>query len=114
MPKERDFIVVLCTCGTAEEASRVARGLIEQRAAGCVNILPSVRSVYRWQGAVEEASEHLLIIKTRAACYPALEAAIRSLHSYEVPEIIALPIVAASKSYLDWLAGNLQIQSELP
>lgn len=114
MPKERDFIVVLCTCASAEEASRIARGLVEQQAAACVTILPSVRSVYRWQGAVEEASEHLLVIKTRAACYPTLETAIKSLHSYEVPEIIALPIVAGSKSYLDWLATNLQIQSELP
>jgi periplasmic divalent cation tolerance protein len=96
-------VVVLCNCSSAEEAQRIARLLVEKRLAACVNIIPAIRSIYRWQGAVEEATEHMMVIKTRAERYEALQEEIRELHSYSVPEIIALPIEHGSASYLDWI-----------
>ncbi|MBL8214617.1 MAG: divalent-cation tolerance protein CutA [Bryobacterales bacterium] len=109
-----EFRVVLCTCGSAAEASAVARGLVEREFAACVNIVPAVRSVYRWQGAVEEADEHLLLIKTRADLLAAVEATIRELHNYEVPEVLVLEVMGGSNDYLGWLAANLQVQSSTP
>jgi len=108
MSQTRDFLVVLCTCGSAEEASQVARGLVERELAACVNIIPSLRSVYRWKGEVEEAEEHLLLIKTRQDLLAAVEQAIGELHSYEVPEVLALPVAGGSSGYLDWLRDNLR------
>ncbi len=102
-----DKIVVLCTCETKEQAGSIARHLVEHHLAACVNILPAARSVYRWKGAVEESAELLLIVKTRRDVFPTLRAAIQKLHSYEVPEVIALPIVDGSESYLDWLDREL-------
>ena len=96
-------LVVLCNCGSVEEAERIARGVVSKRLAACVNIVPAIRSVYWWQGTVEEATEHMLVIKTRAEVYEELQDEIRSLHSYSVPEIIALPIERGSQSYLDWI-----------
>jgi periplasmic divalent cation tolerance protein len=87
-----------------EEANQIARALVEERLAACVNILPGVRSVYCWQGSMEETDEHLLIIKAPAENFAALEARVRALHSYSVPEVLALPVVAGSEPYLDWLA----------
>ncbi len=101
-----DKIVVLSTCASAEEAAKLARTLVEQRLAACVNILPGVRSVYRWKGAVEDAGEWLILIKSRRDLFDSLREAIEREHSYEVPEIIALPIVAGSESYLQWLAAE--------
>ena len=89
----------------------MARGLVERELAACVNIIPSLRSVYRWQGAVEEAEEHLLVIKSRRDLLAAVEQAIGELHSYEVPEVLALPVAGGSNSYLGWLEGNLRVQS---
>lgn len=109
-----EFRVVLCTCGSAEEASKVARGLVERELAACVNIVPTVRSVYRWQGTVEEADEHLLLIKSRADLVTAVEEAIRELHSYEVPEVLVLQVMGGSNSYVGWLAANLRVQSSTP
>ncbi len=104
MPGRRDHIVVFVTCSTATEADRIAHALVEQRLAACVNVHEArVRSTYRWQGKVETAGEHLLVIKTARRLFSRLEAAIKRLHSYQVPEIIALPIVLGSRSYLDWL-----------
>ncbi len=103
-----DFILVFSTCGAQEEARRIARELVARRLAACVNILSPVESVYRWKGAVEEASEWLLAIKTRRALFDPLAAAIKELHSYEVPEIVALPLVAGASSYLDWIAAETQ------
>src|SRR5512141_3213765 len=100
-----DKIIVLTTCATAEEADRIARQLLEQRLAACVNILPGVRSLYRWQGAIEEAAECLLIIKSQQSLWEPLRAAIQSLHSYEVPEILLLPIADGAPPYLDWLTN---------
>jgi len=98
-----DKIVVLCNCDSEQEAARLARHLVEQRVAACVNILPGVRSVYRWKGAIEEASEWLLTIKSRRDQFPTLRAEIEKIHSYETPEIIAMPIVDGSEAYLAWI-----------
>ena len=99
-----DKRVVLVTCGSEEEASRIARALVEERLAACVNILGvPVRSIYRWKGRVERAEEHLLLVKTRRGRVKALETAVKRMHSYETPEIIALPIAEGSRRYLGWL-----------
>ena len=99
--------IVLTTTGSAGSASRIAQVLVERRLAACVNLLPNLTSVYRWQGVVETAAETLLLIKTSAAQLPALEAALRELHSYEVPEFLVLPIESGSRLYLEWLHGSL-------
>ena len=98
-----DKAVVFSTCGTAEEAGKVARSLVESGTAACVNIIPGVRSIYRWKGQVEDASEWLLVIKTRRELFPALTAELRRVHSYEVPEAIAVSIVDGLPEYLAWI-----------
>jgi periplasmic divalent cation tolerance protein len=98
-----DKIVVLSTAGSHEEARRLATHFVEKRTAACVNILPAVQSIYRWKGTVEDAQEWLLIIKTRRSLLPALQRELRVQHSYEVPEMIALPIVEGLPEYLDWI-----------
>ena len=102
-----DKIVVLSTCTDAAEAERIARRLVEARLAACVNIVSGVRSFYRWQGKTEDASECLLIIKSSRPRFDRLRAEIEQLHSYEVPEIVALPLVDGSPNYLNWLDGEL-------
>jgi periplasmic divalent cation tolerance protein len=102
--KPEDFVIVLVTAGGAEEAARIGRALVEERLAACANVVGPIHSVYRWQGAVEEAAEHLLLVKARAADVSALEARVCALHSYQVPEVLALPIRAGSAAYLAWLA----------
>jgi periplasmic divalent cation tolerance protein len=102
-----DKIVVLATCGSAEEARKIARALVESRLAACVNILAGIESVYRWKGAVEEASECLLIVKSTRGLFDRLQAAIREVHSYELPEIVALPIVDGLEPYLSWIAASV-------
>ena len=97
-------LIVITNCPDEETANHIALAVVEARLAACVNILPRVQSIYRWQGAVESAVEVSLLIKTTAATYPALEAAIRERHPYEVPEIIALPISAGLPAYLNWVA----------
>jgi periplasmic divalent cation tolerance protein len=98
-----DKIVVLSTCGSAEEAQVVARALVDSKVAACVNILPGIRSIYRWKGAVEDASEFMLVIKTRRDLFPELQAQLRKAHSYEVPEAVALPVVDGFEAYLNWI-----------
>jgi periplasmic divalent cation tolerance protein len=98
-----DKVVVLSTCGSAEEAERIARALVEARLAGCVNILPGVRSIYRWKDAIEDTAEWLLVIKTRRELFEKLTAELRRVHSYEVAEAIAIPIVAGLTEYLNWI-----------
>jgi len=104
-----DKIVVLVTCGSAKEARRIARSVVEQRLAACGNILEvPVRSIYRWKGRIESAKESLLVIKSSRMRFVALQDAIRKLHSYDVPEIIALPIERGSRDYLAWLAESIR------
>jgi len=100
-------IVVLTTCSDAGEADRIARSLIENRLAACVQVLPQIRSIYRWKDAIESAEEHLLLIKSTSAKFSAIRASIESLHSYEVPEIVALPIEEGSTKYMNWLETEL-------
>ena len=97
---------VYMTAGLPEEARAIGRVLVTERLAACANLVPGLTSIYRWQGAIQHDSEWLLIIKTRGTVYPLLEARIRELHSYNTPEIIALPIQTGSAAYLDWIAGN--------
>src|SRR5579859_1452940 len=107
MPKKSTgkYVVVLVTCGSRAEAQRIAREIVSRRLAACANLLESpVQSIYRWKGKVQKAREFLLLIKTSARRLPALEAEIKRLHSYDVPEFIAVPIVAGSPAYLRWLA----------
>jgi periplasmic divalent cation tolerance protein len=106
MPKKRagKYAVVLVTCGSRAEAQRIAREIVSRRLAACANLLETpVRSVYRWKGRVEGAREFLLLIKTSARRLVALRAEVERLHSYDVPEFIALPIIAGSAAYLRWL-----------
>ena len=102
-----DKIVVLTTCATAEEAGKIARALVSKKLAACVNVLPSVRSIYRWKGEMEEAQETQLVIKSSRGLFDAVRAEIEKLHSYEVAEVIALPIVDGSDGYLEWLGREL-------
>ncbi|HVB34022.1 MAG TPA: divalent-cation tolerance protein CutA [Patescibacteria group bacterium] len=101
-------LVVLVTCANAAEAGRIARTLVGERLAACVNIQRSpVLSIYRWKGNVERARETLLLVKTSARLYRKLERRIRQLHSYQTPEIVALPIAHGSRAYLGWLDESL-------
>jgi periplasmic divalent cation tolerance protein len=102
-----DKRVVLTTASSKEEASSIAHRLVERRLAACVNIVPQVRSIYRWQGKVEEASEWLLIVKTTAGAFPQVHEAITELHSYDVPECICLTIEDGSPSYLEWIGESV-------
>jgi periplasmic divalent cation tolerance protein len=107
-----DKIVVLCTCASPEDGERLARALVTGRLAACVNVLPGMRSFYRWKGEIEAADECLLVIKSSRSVFAALSAAIERLHPYEVPEVIALPVVEGSSNYLNWLGVNLQQEAE--
>lgn len=98
--------LALSTAPDGETAARIARALVEERLAACVNLVPAVRSIYRWQGRVEDDAEVLLVIKTRAERVDALAERLRALHPYELPELVALPIAAGLAPYLDWVAGE--------
>jgi periplasmic divalent cation tolerance protein len=102
-----DKIVVLTSCESEEQAQTLARHLVEHRLAACVNILPGARSVYRWKDKIEDAAEFVLIVKSRRDVFPKLREAIAHLHSYEIPEVIALPVVDGSDAYLSWLDREL-------
>ena len=97
-------MIVFVTCGSEEEALNISRVLVEEQLAACVNLISPVRSIYRWEGKIWDEKEWLLIIKTQRKRFDEVEKKVKSLHSYSVPEIIALPIIAGSSSYLDWLA----------
>src|SRR5947209_16455426 len=99
-------IVVLLTAGSQEEASRLAEMLVGAHLAACVQILPQMESVYRWKGEVHRAPEFLLLAKTTAACFDELEREVRALHTYDTPEIIAVPVTHVSAPYFDWLTSN--------
>ena len=99
-------IVVLMTAGSQEEASRLAEMLVGAHLAACVQIMPQMESIYRWQGEVHRAPEFLLLAKTTAACFDELEREVRSLHTYDTPEIIAVPVAHVSAPYFEWLTSN--------
>ena len=99
--------MVFVTVGSSEEGNRLAHALVEERLAACVNRVKQVQSVYRWQGKVEQSGEELLIVKTKRELFGRLKKRVQELHSYSVPEIIALPIVEGSENYLKWLGDQL-------
>jgi periplasmic divalent cation tolerance protein len=103
-----DPIVVFITAASAEEAMRIAEVLVDSKLATCVQVLPEMHSIYLWKGEVERAREGLMIAKTTLAKFDGLQSQVRAIHSYETPEIIALPIVAGSEDYLKWLTSSLE------
>ena len=103
-----EAIVVLVTCGSEEEATKIANSLVEERIAACVSIISPVRSIYRWEGKIWDEKEWVLIINTQKKRFEELERKVKSLHSYSVPEIIALPVVEGFASYLKWLEENTE------
>ena len=100
-----EYVVVLVTAANAEEGARLGRTLVEERLAACANVIGPIRSIYRWEGAVEEADEHLVLLKARGADVLALETRVRAIHSYDVPEVLALAVAAGSAPYLAWLTA---------
>jgi periplasmic divalent cation tolerance protein len=104
-----DALVVFITAADGEEAARLAEMLVGARLAACVQIMPKMESVYRWRGQIERATEVLLIAKTGASKFEELEREVRALHSYETPEIVAIPIIAGSAAYLEWLFANTEL-----
>lgn len=102
-----DLQIVLCTVPDRETAELIAGTLVSEQLAACVNILPDVTSVYRWQGAIEHSEELLLIIKTRQTVWPVLAAQIQALHPYELPEIVAVPITTGEAEYIQWLENSI-------
>jgi len=103
-----NVLIVLTNCPDEDVADRLARTLVEQKLAACVNRLPAVNSVYRWQGSVERAVEVPLLIKSTRERLPEIQEAIRALHPYEVPEIVAIPVVAGLPAYLRWVVDETQ------
>jgi periplasmic divalent cation tolerance protein len=98
-----ETVVILVTCGSEEEAVKISNALVEERLAACVNLISPFRSIYRWEEKICDEKEWLLIIKTQRKRFQEIETRVKSLHSYSVPEIISLPIVEGSSSYLNWL-----------
>jgi len=98
--------IIFTTAGSQEEAVKIAHSLVERRLAACVNIVPRIESVYRWQGKVESATEWLLLIKTQAKLFEGVRDAVKELHSYDLPECVMLEVSAGIQEYLDWIAEN--------
>ena len=103
-----DKIIVLTTCAEKADAERLARALVAGRLAACVSVVPRVLSFYHWKGKIESGEEFLLIVKTSRDLFPALYAEMEKLHPYEVPELLALPVVAGAENYLSWFQANLR------
>ena len=103
-----DKRIVLTTAESAEQARKISRALVERSLAACVNIVPQIESVYRWQGRVETAQEWLLIIKTKVSAFERVRAAIRELHSYDLPECLCVSVEDGSAEYLDWIAESVK------
>jgi periplasmic divalent cation tolerance protein len=99
--------IVLTTTGSQEEGRKIAQALVDRRLAACVNIVPQIESVYRWQGKVETAKEWLLLIKTQADLFERVRDAVKELHSYDLPEFVMLEVAAGSQEYLSWIAENV-------
>ena len=102
-----DALVVLVTVPSRADGERIAEALVGETLAACVNILGPIRSIYRWQGEIARDDEHLLLIKTTRASYAALEARVLELHTYDTPEVIALPVEEGAKGYLEWILGSV-------
>lgn len=107
-----EYCIVYITAGSEDEAGRIASALVERRLAACVNIIPSIRSVYRWKGKIETEPEVMMVAKTRAEKFEALRKAVLEAHSYEVPEIIAVPITGGEPSYLKWICDSVGTEDE--
>jgi periplasmic divalent cation tolerance protein len=103
-----EVFVILCTCPNAIEAEKLAAGLVEHGMAACVNILPEIRSIYRWQGVLHNEAEVLMIVKTTRQAYSRVEKWLSKHHPYDVPEILAIPVQAGSSDYLDWVKTECQ------
>jgi periplasmic divalent cation tolerance protein len=103
-----EYLQILTTAGSEEEAERISAALVERRLAACVQVIGPISSRYRWQGKIESEREWLCLAKTEATRYDKLEAAIRELHSYDEPEILATPVVAGSAGYLGWISESLK------
>jgi periplasmic divalent cation tolerance protein len=101
-----DVVVVLVTAPSDDDARRLGRALVDERLAACVNVIGPIRSIYRWEGAVQEDGEHLLVVKARRADVDTLAARVRALHPYEVPEVIALDVAGGSVPYLEWVRAS--------
>jgi periplasmic divalent cation tolerance protein len=102
-----ECVVVLVTAPDADVAARIARTLVEEKLAACGNVLPQIRSIYRWEGNVEDAAEALLLLKTTRSRFKEVVDRVRQIHPYQVPEVVAVPIVAGLDAYLDWVVGSL-------
>ena len=107
-------LVCFCTCPDADSASRLADALVGERLAACVNVVPGLRSVYRWQGAIERSDETLLLIKTSRDRLDALTARVRDLHPYELPEVVAVEVAGGLSTYLDWVAEQTRPDQTQP
>jgi periplasmic divalent cation tolerance protein len=107
-----DKCVVLTTAGSKDEAKKIAHALVERKVAACVNIIPKIESIYRWQGKVETAEEWLLVIKTTVAALDGVRDAIKELHSYELPECFSISIAAGSEEYLKWIADEVDYRKK--
>jgi len=107
-----DKIVVFSTCSTPEEAAKIARKLIDERLAACVNVAPRVRSFYRWKGAIEEADECMLVIKSSRDLFERLRLELEKAHTYEVPEVVAVPVVDGAPNYLNWVDTELKLEDK--
>ncbi|MGB2698588.1 MAG: divalent-cation tolerance protein CutA [Candidatus Zixiibacteriota bacterium] len=104
----KEFILILVTCSSPEEAEKIGNSLVEKRLAACVNVVPEVKSIFYWKGKVSKEKEVLLIVKSRMDLFESIQNEVKGLHSYEVPEIIALPIEAGSEEYLNWIRKETQ------
>jgi len=100
------YIVILVTAMNVEEANTISKKLVEDKLVACVNILDQVKSIFRWEGKIDEAQEVLMIMKSRKALFEKIVKVVKSLHSYSVPEVIALPVIDGNKDYLDWIKNS--------
>jgi len=107
-----DKIVILSTCSTEEEAERLSRLLLDAHLAACVSVIPQIRSFYHWKGAIESSGECLLLIKSSRELFDSVRARLEAAHSYEVPELLALPVIEGAANYMNWLGANLQGKAE--
>lgn len=112
MASHSNAIAVFITAPTRAEADQIAGMLVDTKLAACVQILPEIESVYRWQGAVERQKEVLLIAKTTTECFTQLETKVRAIHSYDTPEIVATPLTSGSPAYLEWLNANVNVDEK--